>query len=430
MEYKTLELSKISLDLENPRHEPFDTEAEVIAHLCDKEKGQGKIIALAKNIAENGLNPFERIAVIEKKDGSFICVEGNRRICALKLLNNPKLSPKSCQDDFDEISKEFDAWKEIKQLYVAKFEETDEDHKKIEIWLNRTHAGPDQGRGRLQWNSEQKARHNENHQGKFALAVLDYAEEQGFILKSERAGRISTVRNWLSYSIMLDTLGLKARDDASLKNLSGAKLIAFKKFIADVFAKNINSWTNKDEAEDYAKKLINNNDVTDKNISNESLTSTVSPIIKTSTKSTKFKKRTKIKSNSELEKALKELDIYKLQKIYYSLCKIDFKEHAPLLYVGSWSFLETLTALFSERGKRKFSDYLNLKEIISLSIVKSNDASAVFQAVERICNVGNTTKHNKTAAGFDGEQLANDFEEMNPLLVYLVKKAIKEKKQS
>ncbi len=210
MEYKTLELSKISLDLENPRHEPFDTEAEVIAHLCDKEKGQGKIIALAKNIAENGLNPFERIAVIEKKDGSFICVEGNRRICALKLLNNPKLSPKSCQDDFDEISKEFDAWKEIKQLYVAKFEETDEDHKKIEIWLNRTHAGPDQGRGRLQWNSEQKARHNENHQGKFALAVLDYAEEQGFILKSDRAGRISTVRNHgLAIRILLDSAWIR-----------------------------------------------------------------------------------------------------------------------------------------------------------------------------------------------------------------------------
>ncbi len=383
-----------------------------------------------KDIAENGLSPLERTAVIEKKDGSFICVEGNRRICALKLLNNPKLSPKSYQDDFDEISKKFDKWKEIKQLDVVKFEETDEDLKKIELWLNRTHAGPDHGRGRLPWNSEQKARHNQKHQGKFALAVLDYAEEQGFISKSKRVGRISTVRNWLSYSIMLDTFGLKARDDASLKNLSGANLIAFKQFIADVSAKKIISWTNKDKAEDYAKELINNKDVTDKDVSNESLTSTVNPTIKTSTTHTKFKKRTKIKSNPELEKALEELDIYKLQKIYYSLCKIDLQEHAPLLYVGAWSFLETLTNLFRERGNKKFSDYLDLKKITSLSIVKGNDALAIFQAVDRISKVGNTTKHNKTAAGFDGEQLANDFEEMNPLLVYLVKKAIKEKKQS
>ncbi len=80
-----------------------------------------------------------------------------------------------------------------------------------------------------------------------------------------------------------------------LKNLSGAKLIAFKKFIADVFAKNINSWTNKDEAEDYAKKLINNNDVTDKNISNtETLTSAVSPVIKTSQNPQNLKNEPKV----------------------------------------------------------------------------------------------------------------------------------------
>ena len=427
MEHKTLELSelpKISLDLENPRHAPFKTEAEVIAHLCDKEKGQGKIIALAKDIAENGLSPFEQIAVIEKKDGSFICVEGNRRICALKLLSDPKLSPKSCQDDFDEISKQFYAWKKTKQIYVAKFEKTNEDRKKIELWLNRTHAGPDHGRGRLQWNSEQKARHNENHQGKFALAVLDYAEEQGFILKSKRVGRISTVKNWLSYSIMLDTLGLKARDAGSLKNLSGANLIAFKQFIADVSAKNINSWTNKDKAEDYAKKLINN-----KNVSNESLTSAGGAVIKSppkpppSPKPTEPQKSEFIPLNTELVVALKEIPSYKLESIYFSLCKISLKEHTPLLYVGAWMFIETLTALCERNDTTDFYSYLSAQKMTSLSLGAKNETKAIREAVKRISEAGNTTKHNKTSAAFNGEQLVNDFRVMKSLLVALAKEA-------
>ena len=436
MEHKILklsELSKISLDLENPRHATFKTEAEVIAHLCDKEKGQGKIIALAKDIAENGLSPFEQIAVIEKKDGSFICVEGNRRICALKLLSDPKLSPKSCQDDFDEISKQFYAWKKTKQIYVAKFEETNEDRKKIELWLNRTHAGPDNGRGRLQWNSEQKARHNENHQGKFALAVLDYAEEQRFILKSKRVGRISTVKNWLSYSIMLDTLGLKARDAGSLKNLSGANLIAFKQFIADVSAKNINSWTNKDKAEDYAKKLINN-----KNVSNEGLTSAGGAVIKSPPKSppspkpTEPKKPKVVPVNIELEKALEQLDNYKLKNIYYSLCEIELLKHTPLLYVVAWVFIETLTAECGRnnsedgRGGSKFPEYLN-KKMHDLSFGTNSERRDIGQAVKFISERGNTTKHDKRVAGFNDLELVGNFQTIEPLLLVLAKEAIKNK---
>ena len=409
------DLSQIDLDLENPRHEPFQNETEVIVHLCEEEK----ILELAKDIAENGLNRLELFAVIKKDDGSFFCAEGNRRICALKLLNNPDLAPKNSQDDFHKASKEFDAWKKIKHLNVVEFKDRDE----VSPWLDRIHAGPNKGIGRRQWNSEQKARHNDNHQAKFALAVLDYAEEHGYILKKDRDGRISTVRNHLNNRLLRKVIGLEEPNADLLKNLSGVNLIAFKKFIADVVSKDINSWAHKKEIEIYANNLINNKGVTDKNVSNENLTSAVSPVIKTSPKPTKSRKLDKIFSNPELVAALKEIPSYKLENIYFSLCKISLKEHTPLLYVGSWMFIETLTALCGRNYNTDFHSYLSVQKMTSLSLGAKNETKAISEAVKRISEAGNTTKHNKTSAAFNGEQLVNDFEVMKSLLVALAKEA-------
>ncbi len=101
-----------------------------------------------------------------------------------------------------------------------------------------------------------------------------------------------------------------------------------------------------------------------------------------------------------------------------------------MLYVGSWMFIETLTALCGRNYNTDFHSYLSVQKMTSLSLGAKNETKAISEAVKRISEAGNTTKHNKTSAAFNGEQLANDFEVMKSLLVALVKKAIKEKKQS
>lgn len=53
-------VSRIFLHLANPRHEPFETEAKAIAYLCDKEF----VYPLARDIADHGINPLERFALI------------------------------------------------------------------------------------------------------------------------------------------------------------------------------------------------------------------------------------------------------------------------------------------------------------------------------------------------------------------------------
>src|SRR4029079_1880107 len=92
---RTFPLGRIFLNLETPRHEPVTTEAGAIERLCAKED----VPALARDIVLHGTNPLELIGLIqvdarktEESNPSYFAVEGNRRVCALKLLNDPELA--------------------------------------------------------------------------------------------------------------------------------------------------------------------------------------------------------------------------------------------------------------------------------------------------------------------------------------------------
>jgi hypothetical protein len=54
------QFGQIFLDLDNPRHESFTLESEVIEYLCRYEN----ILPLAKDIVANGLNELELIGLI------------------------------------------------------------------------------------------------------------------------------------------------------------------------------------------------------------------------------------------------------------------------------------------------------------------------------------------------------------------------------
>lgn len=84
---QTVLLSRIYLDPENPRHETLPDEPSIIKHLVAKEG----VRPLAKDIAEaGGTSPIDLIALVQhpKVKNAYVVVEGNRRICALKLLQD------------------------------------------------------------------------------------------------------------------------------------------------------------------------------------------------------------------------------------------------------------------------------------------------------------------------------------------------------
>ena len=96
-----IQVLDIYLDTENPRHEHIDDQEKIIEYLVSKEK----IKPLAKDIASNGASPIELFAVLEDGNGRYIALEGNRRLCALILLNDPMKSPNSDRSYFQKLAK-------------------------------------------------------------------------------------------------------------------------------------------------------------------------------------------------------------------------------------------------------------------------------------------------------------------------------------
>src|SRR5260370_12952905 len=85
-----IELAKLRLDLRNRSlpEEP-DSQREAFAEMADVQKG--KLLALCKHIARYGLSPAQRFIVIPDDDNQFIVLDANRRLTALRALEQPEL---------------------------------------------------------------------------------------------------------------------------------------------------------------------------------------------------------------------------------------------------------------------------------------------------------------------------------------------------
>ncbi len=196
--------------------------------------------------------------------------------------------------------------------------------------------------------------------------------------------------------------------------------LLFKKFMEDVAAKRITTRDNASRITEYSHSVREIDGVSGDRVDRHTVSSSTENNDTKKTKKTKRpSKPTKISPNDELQKALKEIPSYKLEILYFSLCTLSLSQHTPLLSIGAWSLLETLTAICGRTIKSDFHSYLNGKKLEDIGTCKKTEASSIREAVKRVSEYGNSTKHNKTSAAFNGEQLANDFETMTQMLIDL-----------
>ena len=89
---KTIRTVDLCLALDNPRLTDSQDENEELQKIVNEQKQ--KIVVLAEDIIDHGLNPLDTVAVYpsEIREGKYIVAEGNRRIAAIKILNDPKLN--------------------------------------------------------------------------------------------------------------------------------------------------------------------------------------------------------------------------------------------------------------------------------------------------------------------------------------------------
>lgn len=420
---RPIEVARIFLDLENPRHDPYEDEAQVIDYLCRYEN----IFPLAKDIAQNGLNPLELLAVIPESDdegggkATYTVAEGNRRLCALKLLDDPDRAPPKLRKPFEDLNEQ---WESIDELTCIVFP----DRETVRMWLSRIHEGEQGGVGRKKWNADQTARHSGRTKNKVALAILDYAETQGFVTADQRRGKLTTVQRYLVNPHVREAMGIDASNisDVSRNWPKDDFDLLLRKFLADLERGYVNSRTNREQHTAYARELGALHGQSHERCLPASLASPAGRGGPGSKKSRpkKRKPRVVVPYEAEIMTALEKLGGEKLPNLYTSICTVPLDAHTPLVSIGVWAFIESLSAKAERSTGSDFISFFSKQRLQAYGISTGKGDKAISEALRRASTSGDVTKHDAVAALFNSEQLVNDMETLKDLILNCADEAL------
>lgn len=251
-------ISTIYLDPQNPRHTPIESEPEIIKELITKES----IKALASDIVKRGgLNPIESLAIVKHPSvsGKFIVAEGNRRLCALKLINDPENAPSESEKRYFRTLRE-KAATTITKVRATIFDSREE----AETWMELRHLGEQNGVGLRRWDptqkarfDEQKGRHNPNT---LSWKLIEYAKKNDIISQQDSQEiSITNISRFLGTPQVRDALGLS--DNKNLKIFIDEDDFkeTLKQFLRDALGSDskISSRTKADDRRIYASSLTN-----------------------------------------------------------------------------------------------------------------------------------------------------------------------------
>lgn len=182
-----VDVEKLHFDLKNPRFPSLSVEMDALHAFCSAEHAR-KTVLLAENIADRGLNPSELLIVIEEegqRKGHYIVVEGNRRLCALKLLSIPQRAVDS------PLSKAFQSRiRKAADLLgtegLAKIScRLLRNRETADYWIALKHTGENDGVGVVQWDGEETARFRGSAP---SLHLLDYVKANAALSEPARSG--------------------------------------------------------------------------------------------------------------------------------------------------------------------------------------------------------------------------------------------------
>lgn len=392
-------------------------ESQVIDYLCRNDN----ILPLAKDIVANGLNEIELIALIPDENSdddapAYFVAEGNRRVCALKLLLDPDRAPTKLKKAFEQLAA---GWAGMDPLQCALYESREA----VDPWLTRIHDGEQDGIGRRKWNADQSQRHSGSAKNKIAMHMLDYAEESGLISKEARKGKLTTATRYLTKKPVQDAFGLDVSDLEKIRTTKSKSDFdaLLGKFVADLQSNHANSRAKGSAAfEAYGRELSAVQQADDsvaaprllRQTKNASLSSALSKRRRTA-----IKPHATIPFDHEIMDGLKSLNNQKLINLYNSITSVPLQPHAPLVSIGAWAFLESLTANAGRGENLSFLDFFSKQRRASYGLPTGKDASAVSEALRHVAASGNVAKHAATAAPFNGEQLVNDMITLRVLIL-------------
>lgn len=258
-EERSVPAQHIFLDTENPRHDRIDNEKEIIARLIAHEQ----VISLAADIADEGLSPLDRLAVIphSEQKGRYVALEGNRRVCALKLLADPDLAPtKVLRKALLDLKRR--ARHPVDSIEVVCFDTRGE----ARHWLDVRHGNAGPGVSTRSWNATQKARFDADARERrnpnaLALQLVDHAIERGLVPAGRRPKiNLTTLTRFLSNKLVRDALGIASNKELRIDAPIDEFERAAGRFLNDSLApkeekSGVHSRTSVGEREAYARRL-------------------------------------------------------------------------------------------------------------------------------------------------------------------------------
>lgn len=205
---KSVKVSEILLDQENPRFPPVGSQREAIRTML-KDQGQ-KIVNLASDIYHNGLNPSAKLILFKERD-KYIDGDGNRRVTALKVLETPSLA-----DSEPKIRKKIDAILKSRGEIPSDVDcVVFGNRESAKYWISINHSGPQDGKGQISWDSEQKDR----FEGSFTIGLqaLDLLTYNKMISEDDKS-RVNktTLDRLLSYKSVKEILVIEKSNDRFL----------------------------------------------------------------------------------------------------------------------------------------------------------------------------------------------------------------------
>ncbi len=237
---KRIPVDKLHFDPLNPRI-PAEKRAGEEEAVFSWMLKSGNLIELMESIASTGYSEAEPVLAVQRADGEYIVVEGNRRLAATKLLLHPAKAPLRKKSVGDVVAAAKEVPEEIPVLLYKKRDD-------ILDYLGYRHItgvkawGPDAKAAYLRQLFERHLQENGGNEAKTfghiarmagtnaayarrqltTLAIVDLAEEEAFWQSEElEQGDIdfSVLGTALTYSGIVDFLGLKGAGEWKLAGI-------------------------------------------------------------------------------------------------------------------------------------------------------------------------------------------------------------------
>jgi hypothetical protein len=205
--------ANLLFDEENPRlPDPIKGQRHALRAVAEQQAG--KLLSLAKDIADHRLNPADLpiVTASPTEPGRFIVLEGNRRLAALRALENPDLLVDAVTPSIlralRKLSPAYQASPvtEVQCWQVRDREEADH-------WISLRHTGENAGAGLVPWGADEADRYRARSSAEEPYAqVLTFLQSRG-VIDSDKRQQVptSSLRRLLSSPDVRRALGIDVK---------------------------------------------------------------------------------------------------------------------------------------------------------------------------------------------------------------------------